>query len=580
MKQIKTDVFVVGAGPTGLSAAALLAKYGVDVLAITRYPGTANSPRAHVTNQRCMEVFRDLGIEREVVAAATPNTLMGENVWATSFAGREIARLAAWGTGEDRKGDYEKSSPSEMCNIGQHVMEPIILEAAKEFGAKVMFNALLISMRQDADQVYSICRDEITGEEVEIVSKYAIGGDGDNSVVVKEIGFEMEGQMGLGAAVNCWLEVDLEKYTSHRPGVLYWLAQPGSDYWVGSGTWICVKPYKEWVLLFMYNPEDGQPDLSEAGVIARARTLIGDPHAEIKVKAVSKWTINHVAAKQMRKDRVLIAGNAAHRHPPANGLGTNTCVQDSFNLCWKLAMVLKGQADPSILDSYNDERQPVARQVVDRAMKSVRDMLPISKALGFEPGQSSEDGWASIDELFSDTPRGRERRKELDKAVQLQNYQFNCNGVELGQVYSSKAVIQDGTQRPMPPRDPELYYNPTTFPGSTIPHAWIELDRKKVSTLDVVGHGAFTVVTGIGGQAWKDAAEKLSIELGVPVNAVAIGNGMDALDVYGAWANRREIEEDGCLLVRPDRYIAFRANAMVGNPEQQLRQALQQILGR
>lgn len=580
MKEIKVDVFVVGAGPTGLSSAALLAKYGVDVLAITRYPGTANSPRAHVTNQRCMEVFRDLGIEERIVAAATPNTLMGENVWATSFAGREIARLASWGTGEDRKGDYEKSSPSQMCNIPQHIMEPIVLDAATGFGAKVMFNTLLVSMRQDANGVYSVCRDELTGEEIHVMSKYAIGGDGDSSVVAKEIGFEMEGQMGLGAAVNCWLEVDLTKYTAHRPGVLYWLAQPGNDYWVGSGTWICVKPWKEWVLLFMYNPADGQPDLSEAAIIARARTLIGDPDIEIKVKAASKWTINHVAAKQMRKGRVMIAGNAAHRHPPANGLGTNTCVQDSFNLCWKLALVLKGQADPALLDSYSDERQPVARQVVDRAMKSVRDMLPVSKALGFEPGQSAADGWAALDELFGDTSRGRERRQELARAVELQNYQFNCNGVELGQVYASSAVLQDGSGRPQPARDPELYYQPTTFPGATIPHAWLQVNDRKVSTLDVVGHGAFTVLTGIGGQRWKDAARKLGAEFGVAVNAVGIGNGLDALDVYGAWAQRREIEEDGCLLVRPDRFVAFRARTLAGDPEQQLRQALTQILGR
>ncbi len=580
MKEIKVDVFVVGAGPTGLSSAALLAKYGVDVLAITRYPGTANSPRAHVTNQRCMEVFRDLGIEERIVAAATPNTLMGENVWATSFAGREIARLASWGTGEDRKGDYEKSSPSQMCNIPQHIMEPIVLDAATGFGAKVMFNTLLVSMRQDANGVYSVCRDELTGEEIHIMSKYAIGGDGDSSVVAKEIGFEMEGQMGLGAAVNCWLEVDLTKYTAHRPGVLYWLAQPGNDYWVGSGTWICVKPWKEWVLLFMYNPAEGQPDLSEAAIVARARTLIGDPDIEIKVKAASKWTINHVAAKQMRKGRVMIAGNAAHRHPPANGLGTNTCVQDSFNLCWKLALVLKGQADPSLLDSYADERQPVARQVVDRAMKSVRDMLPVSQALGFEPGQSAADGWAALDELFGDTPRGRERRKELAKAVELQNYQFNCNGVELGQVYASSAVLQDGSERPQPARDPELYYQPTTFPGATIPHVWLQVDDKKVSTLDVVGHGAFTVLTGVGGERWKAAARKLGAEFGVAVTAVGIGNGLDALDVYGAWASRREIEEDGCLLVRPDHVVAFRARTLAGDPEQQLRRALTRILGR
>lgn len=85
-----------------------------------------------------------------------------------------------------------------------------------------------------------------------MISDYAVGADGAQSVVVRDLGFEMDGEMGLGCAVNRWLEVDLAKYTAHRPGVLYWMTQPGSDYWVGSGvgsgTWICVRPWNEWVL--------------------------------------------------------------------------------------------------------------------------------------------------------------------------------------------------------------------------------------------------------------------------------------------------------------------------------------------
>ncbi|NDZ17509.1 2,4-dichlorophenol 6-monooxygenase [Variovorax sp. WS11] len=578
MRKIEVPVLVVGAGPAGLSATCHLATLGIETLTITRFPGTANSPRAHITNQRTMEVFRDLGIEERVMHVATPNHLMSNNVWATSFAGTEIARLQTWGSGPERRADYDLSSPSAMCNIPQHLMEPILLDVARERGAQFLFNTELVTMRQEAGTVHSLCRDRITGEEFEVVSQYAIGCDGDNSVVCREIGFETEGQMGLGAAVNCWLEVDLAKYTAHRPGVLYWMAQPGNDYWVGSGTYICVRPWSEWVLLFMYDPATGEPDLSEEAVMARARATIGDPDIPIRVKAVSKWTINQVVARTMNKGRVMIAGNAAHRHPPANGLGTNTCVQDGFNLAWKLALVLKGQAGTGLLDSYTQERLPVGQQVVERAMKSVRDMLPISKALGFEPGQDEAAGWANVDDLFEDTPHGRERRQILRDAVELQNYQFNCHGVEMGQVYASCAVVSDGTSRPLPTRDPELYYHPTSFPGAYLPHAWLQRDQGALSTLDLVGRGRFTLLTGVGGSSWRAVAERVAASLGVPIDVVSIGGpNCDAQDVYGRWAGLAGISESGCLLVRPDRHIAWRQqdSTAAANP-----QALEEIMRR
>lgn len=114
---IEVPVLIVGGGPSGLTASLLLSRYGIDNLLINKYRWTANGPRAHITNQRTMEVFRDAGVEPQVVAAASPHELMANNVWATSFSGQELGRLLTWGNAIERKSDYELASPSAMCNI-------------------------------------------------------------------------------------------------------------------------------------------------------------------------------------------------------------------------------------------------------------------------------------------------------------------------------------------------------------------------------------------------------------------------------------------------------------------------------
>lgn len=583
MRTIKVPVLVVGAGPAGLAASCLLATQGIKTLTVTRYRGVANSPRAHITNQRTMEVFRDLGISDRVRRLATPNHLMGNNVWATSFAGVEIARLQTWGTSPERKADYELASPESMCNAPQHLLEPVLLDVARERGAQFLFSTELQEICQGESGVTALLIDRVSGESVRVEADYAVGADGGNSLVAAQCGFEFDGQMALGAAVNCWLEVDLSRYTAHRPGVLYWMTQPGNNFWVGSGTWICVRPWNEWVLLFMYDPAQGEPDLDEASVIERARATIGDKDLPIRVKSVAKWQINHMVARRMRKARVFLAGDAAHRHPPANGLGTNTSIQDAFNLAWKLAAVIKGQAEGSLLETYNDERQPVARTVVDRAMKSVQDMLPISQALGFEPGQSEAEGWANVDELFSNTAEGRRRRQALKEAVCLQNYQFNCHGVEMGQRYVSPAVVPDGAPEQAPERDPELYYTPSARPGACLPHAWVERKRgrQRVSTLDLVGNARFVLLTGLDDARWRTAVEAVAARLGIRLDVVSIGGpNSDAQDVEGRWQELSGLSDSGCLLVRPDFHVAWRQLDDARASTETLMSVMQGLLGR
>lgn len=577
MSFFDTDILIIGAGPAGLTAAAVLARHGASAITITKYQGTADSPRAHITNQRTVEIMRDLGIEDAVMAEAMPQHQMGNQVFATSFAGQELCRMMTWGAGTDRKAEYEAASPSMMCNAPQHMLEPLILSVAQRHNADIRFGHELIGLRQDADAVTATVRERATGREYEIRARYAVGCDGARSTVADQIGFEIEGQMGLGDAFTVWLEADLTRYTKHRSGALFMVCEPGSEIWLSA--WTCVKPWTEWNPLFLRFGLDGA-ESSEEAVLKRVHAAIGDPSVDVKIKKISNWQINHAVAAQYRMGRVFVAGDAAHRHPPANGLGSNTSIQDSYNLAWKLALVTQGKAGEGLLDSYNAERKPVGRQVVDRANKSVAELGPWTEAIGLRPNQTKEEAWANLNELYGDSETGAKRREALLAGLDAMNWQFNAIGVELGQRYESSAIVSDGTPFPPHDRDPELHYHPTTHPGAHLPHVWLEHDRERISTIDLARGGRFVLLTGIGGENWLSAAEQVGREMGVEIAGFSVGLGQAYNDVIGEWTRRREITDHGCLLVRPDGYIGWRSPGAVPDSADALRKVMAQILDR
>jgi 2,4-dichlorophenol 6-monooxygenase len=577
---IETDVLIVGSGPAGSSAAALLSMYGIKNMVVTKWNWTCRTPRAHITNQRTMEILRDLGVERQVMLEASPQEIMGNNVFCTSLAGEELGRLQTWGTHPSRKADYDLASPTQMCDMPQNLMEPILVGAAARRGSTICFNWEYLSHTQDAEGVTAEVKDHVSGVIHKVRAKYMIGADGGRSKVAQDIGLPMEGKMGVAGSMNIIIEADLSRYVAHRPSVLYWIMQPGSDVGgIGMGLVRMVRPWYEWLLIWGYDINQGPPQLTDAMATEIAHNLIGDHTIPIKIKSTSIWTVNDMYATSNTVGRVFCMGDAVHRHPPSNGLGSNTSIQDAYNLCWKLAHVLKGKADPSLLETYDVERSPVAKQIVKRANKSITEFGPIFEALGLLSTKDPDQMKRNMEALKENTPVAAERREALRKAIAFKSYEFNCHGVEMNHRYASTAVVGDGTDEPAFTRDAELYYQATTWPGARLPHAWLERDGQKISSLDLVGKGRFTVLTGIGGEAWVEAAEKISAETGVEIAAYVIGPGRDAFDVFGAWAEAREIAESGCLLVRPDMHVGFRAHAVAANATDQLRSALQKILG-
>ena len=165
------------------------------------------------------------------MSKAMPQDKMTTQVFATSFSGMELSRLSTWGGGVERRSDYEQGSPCAMCNIPQHVLEPIILDAAKANGAEIRFGTELIEISQDSDWAYAKVRERHGDKEYTIQAKYVLGADGARSTVGSKAGFDYEGEVALGDAISVWLKADLTKYTKHRSGALTYICPPGSDIW-------------------------------------------------------------------------------------------------------------------------------------------------------------------------------------------------------------------------------------------------------------------------------------------------------------------------------------------------------------
>lgn len=584
MPEVKTDVLIVGTGPAGSACAALLSTYGIENMVVNNYRWLANTPRAHITNLRTMEVLRDLGteVEQEAYLHATNEDLMGGTVFCESLVGEEIGRVPSWGAHPLSRAERRLSSPAKMNDLPQTFMEPLLFKTACARGTQARMSTEYLSHTQTDDGVVTQCLDKLTGEEFTVRSKYLVGADGGNSRVAKNAGLPFEGQMGVRGSMNIWFRADLSEFVAHRPAVLYPIMQPGAEVGgIGMGLIRMVRPWHEWLIVWGYDINEPTPVVDQARATEIARQLVGKPDLEIELLGTSTWTVNNMYATRMQDGRVFCMGDATHRHPPSGGLGSNTSIQDAFNLAWKLAAVIKGQAGEALLESYSTERAPIAKQVVTRANQSIAEFAPLYNALGIAESTDAEVMQANMHARSQATKAAEKQREAIREALVLKRYELDAQGVEMNQRYQSSAVATDGSTEPAFERDAELYYQPTTYPGARLPHAWVfDARGRQHSTLDLTGHGRFVILTGVGGEAWVEAASEVGKKLGVQIEVRIIGPRKQYADHTGDWARAREVSDSGCVLTRPDHHVAWRSFTLPADPVAELTKVMHGVLSR
>ena len=449
--------------------------------------------------------------------------------------------------------------------------------------ARLGVEHLLVSARPQTSDLASI-RDNASGRQYVVRCQYLLGADGGRRVAgLAGVGYEGLGVVTQTATLH--VSADFSPWARDPDVLIRWIYSPQAGVLVvmvpmGPERWGPAS--EEWVIHLNYPAGDPRAQ-SDAQVEADARQALGVPDLPVKIHKITRWSVEAVMASAFRAGRVFLLGDAAHRHPPTGGLGLTSAIHDAQNLCWKLALVLAGHASPALLDTYQVERRPVDERNAQRSLENAASHFAIGAALGLSHEHTPEQNMAQLRRMWSGRPGDAAHRSAVLRAIRAQSMEFGELNVEYGYCYQSAAVVPDGSAASATaPADEIRVYEPSTRPGAPLPHAWIDdEDGHRRPVKDLLAPGRFLLIAGEDGQAWCQAARHLAAETGLPLDALRIGHlDGDYHDPRCAWQRHRQIATDGAVLVRPDRFIAWRHPAAASDPRAVLTAALSQILGR
>jgi 2-polyprenyl-6-methoxyphenol hydroxylase-like FAD-dependent oxidoreductase len=365
MTEEETPVLIVGGSLVGLTTAMLLGHHGVPSLSIERHAGTAIHPRAGHFQLRTMEMLRQLGLEERVRTKSLETySATGGIIAVESLAGRELATYV-----KELNEGVEGFSPTVRVFINQHVLEPILRERALELGATIHNRAEVTAIDQDDDGATVTVRDLDSGDERRVRARYVVAADGSRSPTRARLGVGMRGHADLSHSITIYFNADCSELLRDRnQGVIYVHNPELRGFFrldrTGGTGFLVINTVGEDVT--RDEAVDVQSGLTPERALQYLRTAIGTD-LPMEVVDVANWRAEAVCADRLREGRVFFAGDAAHAVPPNGGFGGNMGVQDALNLAWKLAAVVKGEAGPALLDTYEAERLPLCELNVQQA---------------------------------------------------------------------------------------------------------------------------------------------------------------------------------------------------------------------
>ena len=541
MQSREVPVLIVGSGLSGLTAAVMLAWRGVPALLVERHAGTLQNPRARGVNLRSMELLRVAGLEPDLVAASGHSFEDFTIHIAETVTGRELQTLVPRGAARaGQQFDFSGLSPARPSMAGQDRVEPILRRHAETLGAELHYSTELLSMETDTHGVTAHVRDLKSGEEQVVRAQYLIAADGHRSRIRECLGIGAHGYGTLSHNVAVVFRGNIEALIGEDRFALYYLQNARF-----TGVFVNGDDPHIAVAALEYDPAREQPrDFDHARALGIVRDMLGVPDFAAEVLEVQTFELASQVADEIARGRVFLIGDAAHTMPPTGGLGGQTAMQDGYDIAWKLAMVLQGDAGPGLLDTYAAERQPVAEMTVARQLANY------------------------VERLRPD--RAEVARHVLESSGPVPDYL----SVAFGYRYRSAAVLTEAPDDGAPAESPLA---PSGRPGTRAPHIAFVHRGARLATLDLMGRD-FVLLCGPAASGWARAGMAAAWVSGAPLTMYRVG--ADLIDVEKRWQAGFGVGDSGAVLLRPDGFIAWRAPGAVSSPVDALAAVLGRVLCR
>ncbi|HDR4427959.1 MULTISPECIES: FAD-dependent oxidoreductase [Bacillus cereus group] len=536
MESNDVPVLIVGGGLSGLASALFLAKHNIEYLLIERHLSTAIHPKAGGITFRTMELFRELGLEQRIRSAGkTLENCRGRIAVHTIAEANqeEFAQLRVTQYENDEKllQKVKEISPSKQTACYQITLEEIMLQEARTLGGELSFYHELVSYEQNEQGVIATIRNRETEKESVIHCDYVIAADGAKSKIREQLGISTEGRGTIGGYyMNIYFEADLSEFIQGDAFGFSMVLHPEV-----LGALIPVDNERRWIYHVSYDPLKGERP--EDFTIERCKqiiqTAIGSTNVEPEIVSVLPWKAAESTATKFQDNRIFLVGDSAHIMPPTGGFGSNTGIQDAHNLAWKLAAVIKGKAKPKLLETYHEERYPVAKLTTDYA-----------SSLLFRAANREEGSLNNMDGL----------------------------AVTVGYQYCSEAIIDDSVT---PHRMDSVELNGR--PGTRAPHFFGTYDGKEVSILDLLGND-FVLLTIAENRTWAECVQNVSSTLGINIKFYSVGLRGDFIAQENVFRELYGIENEGIVLIRPDGFIGWRSEKEVVNLDVVLNEVMNHLL--